>query len=229
MVGHLGTEELAALAIAGDADHRRLHAVQLPHLRHHRAGGPAPGRRRAQGGGGDRRAGAVAVDRDRPWPHGAARRPGRAARGPDGRRRAHGRPGRALPADRRARAALRADRAGRAGLPARGVRPAHAAGDRGGGERGQRAAEPAVHLRLRLGAGGLGLGHRGGAGGHGRGLHALAAGRPGPEPASEPGRHAPAGAHRRRDLRAHRRAVRVVPGGRRGARARGGGLARPPT
>ena len=38
MVGHLGTEELAALAIAAALLAGVVHALQLPHLRHDGAG-----------------------------------------------------------------------------------------------------------------------------------------------------------------------------------------------
>ena len=72
IVGHLGTTQLASLAIAATVLSDRVHDLQLPHLRHDGAGraparrGPRRGRR------GARLAGAVAGARDR-------RRPARAA------------------------------------------------------------------------------------------------------------------------------------------------------
>ena len=74
IVGHLGTTQLASLAIAATVLSDRVHDLQLPHLRHDRAGRrgcTAPGRddgsRRA------RVAGAVARPRDRGDPVRAAR------------------------------------------------------------------------------------------------------------------------------------------------------------
>ena len=140
MVGHLGTPELAALAIAGDAAHRRVHALQLPHLRHHRAGGAL------HGAGEEVAAGRLAAQAL--WlSAGIGVVPGRTARGAGGAARAPawaatgatGDLAVLVPPDRVARAAVRADRARRPGLPARRLGPAHAARDRRGGERGERA------------------------------------------------------------------------------------------
>ena len=58
IVGHLGTAQLASLAIAATVHVDRVHDLQLPHLRHDGAGGAA-----ARGGAGATR------------PRGSARRP----------------------------------------------------------------------------------------------------------------------------------------------------------
>jgi hypothetical protein len=152
------------------APRRHLHALQLPDLRHDGAGGPLPRRRRRARRGPAGRTVALALGGDRCRAHGTARGARRAARGADGRRRPGGRPGGRLSADRVARAAVRADRAGGPGLPARYLRPAHAARDRRRGERGERGAERGVHLRLRLGAERLRSRDSGRAGWHGCGL-----------------------------------------------------------
>ncbi len=225
MVGHLGTPELAALALAGTL---LTGAFTLFNFLTYgtTAARRAPARGRGGGGGRqDRGAGALAVHGHRRRAHGRARRAGRAARGAARRRGADGRPRHHVPADRLAGAPVRADRARRAGLAARGVGPADAARDRGGGQRRERAAEPAVHLRVRLGPRRVGVGHGRVAGRDGRGVRAAPPASARARPAREPRGDAPARAHRGRDLRPHRGALRVVPRGERGAGADGRGLA----
>ena len=138
MVGHLGTEELAALAIAATL---LTGAFTLFNFLTYgttaqvaRLSGAGETRRRRRAGG----PGALAGDRHRALPDRRCSRAGGPAREPDGRRRPHGRAGRAVPAHRLAGAAVRADRARRPGLPARRVGPAHAARDRRGRQRGER-------------------------------------------------------------------------------------------
>ena len=76
-----------------------------------------------------------------------------------------------ISADRRAGAPVRVPRARRPGVPARRRRPAHAAPDRGRGQRGERDPRGALRLRLRLGDRGLGVGDGHRAGRDGRRVH----------------------------------------------------------
>ena len=162
IVGHLGTPQLAALALAATVLSNARRAVHLPDLRDD----------------GPRRRGCTAPARTRTPPRSApqafwlalARRGGRStavvaalaeplvdALGGDGH-----------VADMAARylrhrVARRADgarRAGGPGLAARHGRPAHAARDRRRRQRRQRRARGAVRLRLRLGPRRLGAGAR---------------------------------------------------------------------
>ncbi|CAA9488240.1 MAG: DNA-damage-inducible protein F, partial [uncultured Solirubrobacteraceae bacterium] len=205
----------------------RLHGLQLPHLRDHRAGCPARGRGAGGGCAPPRRAGAVAR-------RGHRRRPPRGARRARGaRRRAHGRQGR----DRRAggplpahlgprRAALHARDRG-PGLPARRLGPADAADHPARGELGERRPRHRLHLRLRLGAGRLGRRHGDRAARDGRRVRVDRAARRAAGPAAVGG---DAAAHARRlgDRRPHERAARLLPRGERGARPRRRAVARRP-
>ena len=86
-------------------------------------------------------------------------------------------------------------------------------------------AERGVHLRVRLGARRLRLGNGGGTERHGCGVRASAAVGAGRLTAPVARPDAPAGADRRRDLRPHGRSVRLLPGGERSACPDGQGLA----
>ena len=170
IVGHLGTTQLAALAIAADGAELGLHDLQLPHLRDDRAR-RAPARRRARrrgrGGSARRRCG---------WGSGSASCSRRwRSRCAEPVARDHGRRG-ARSLDQAVLylriAALGAPffmlaAAGQGFL--RGMRrPAHAAVDPARRAQRQRRARAAVRLRLRLGARGLGVGHGDRAGRDGR-------------------------------------------------------------
>ena len=140
IVGHLGTPQLAALALAaivlGGVVGLSIFLTYgtTAHVSRSARRGPPRGGRGARGAGAVAGAGAGRGDR--------ARRRGRRARphGRAGRPRRGRAPGDALPAHRRARRADGADRARRPGLAARRGRPADAAGHRHRGQRRERRA-----------------------------------------------------------------------------------------
>ena len=228
MVGHLGTEELAALAIAATllvgaftlfnfltygttAQVARLSGA----AEHAQAGRLAAQALWLASGIGVVLTAAIAALAG-------------AARGAHGRRGEGRGAGRDLSPDRLARAAVRIDRAVRAGLPARRLGPAHAAHHRRRGERGQRRPERAVHLRLRLGPGGFRLGDRGRAARHGRGVRGRVAPPPRRLTPAVARRDAPADADRGSDLRSYRFSLCLLRRGERGAREGGRRFARRP-
>jgi Na+-driven multidrug efflux pump len=159
IVGHLGTTQLAALAIAATVLSSAFTIFNFLTY------GTTARVARLHGAGRDEDAAAlgaqalwlaVAIGLVLALFAGGARRAGGAHHG---RRRADPRPGRAVPADRGARLAVLHARRGGPGLPARGRRPAHPAADPDRGAQRQRRARAAVRLRLRLGDRGLRVGH----------------------------------------------------------------------
>ena len=160
IVGHLGTPQLAALALAAtvlSAPSSRC-ASSSPTGRPRRSRAcTAPGRtarRRARGAGAVARARRSASCSSPPcvrrWPTRSCTRSAATATSPTWPR---------ATCASRARRAVRAHRARRPGLPARRGRPAHAAGHRRRRQRRQRRPRGALRLRLRLGPRRLGLGH----------------------------------------------------------------------
>ena len=226
IVGHLGTTQLAALALAATALGRRDDGLQLPRLRHDGAGRARPRRRRrrarprARRPGGLARAGArLRARRSRRW-----RSPGRRSRCSRG----HGHV-----AELAARY-LRISAAGPAGGPARDRRPglpardlAAAAPARDRDRRQRRQPDPRAGARLRPASSALdgsALGTVIAQLGDGRGVRRGRLAAAAPAAAAD----ARARARRRRDRDPHERALSVVRRGERRARADRQGVARRP-
>ena len=158
IVGHLGRSPARR---ARDRDHdprRHVRDLQLPPVRHDRAGGSC-GRRR---GGGDRaaprRAGGLAIARVRHRRLGAHRRAGSAAGLAHGRRGSGSGLRRHVPAHCGDRIPGRVPRARRAGISPWRRRPAHAPRRAHRRQRRERRPRAALRVRLRLGDRGLGVG-----------------------------------------------------------------------